>query len=264
MVKPTASEPVLSVVIPAYNEEVRIEPTLERVREYLVAWGRPAEVIVVDDGSRDRTPRVVEAEVSRYRSSGLSLRLLGDGTNRGKGASVRAGMLEAEGRVVLFSDADLSAPIEEAPKLVDQILSGAVAVAIGSRGLDKELIGVHQSAGRELAGRFFNLLMRAATGLPFKDTQCGFKAFRRDAARNIFSRVRIERFGFDVEVLYLARKLGYDVAEVPVVWNNVEGSKVSLLGGLNGYADLLRVRLNDLRGVYDETVAARSLSSLAK
>jgi glycosyltransferase involved in cell wall biosynthesis len=259
----TEIEPVLSVVIPAYNEEGRIEPTLERVRKFLEERGEAAEVLVVDDGSRDETPRVVEAEMTRYRASGLDLRLLGDGANHGKGAAVRTGMLAARGHVVLFSDADLSAPIEEAPKLVDPILAGSADIAIGSRGLDKSLIGVHQSAGREYAGRFFNLLMRTVTGMPFKDTQCGFKAFRRDAARNVFSRVRIERFGFDVEVLYLARKLGYEALEVPVVWNNVEGSKVSLMGGLNGYLDLLRVRWNDLRGRYDGKASARSISTIA-
>src|SRR4051794_21658369 len=129
------------------------------------------------------------------------------------------GMLAANGRVALFSDADLSAPIEEAPKLLDPILAGEAAVVLGSRGLDKTMIGVHQSAGRELAGRAFNVVMRLTTGLPFRDTQCGFKAFRRDASRAVFSRVRIDRFGFDVEALYIARKLGYAMREVPVVWN---------------------------------------------
>ena len=256
--------PVLSIVIPAFNEAARIEPTLERVREYLVARGESAEVLVVDDGSRDATPQIVEREGARYRASNIALRLLGDGRNHGKGASVRTGMLAAEGHVVLFSDADLSAPIEETPKLVEPILSGEVPVAIGSRGLDKSLIGVHQSAARELAGRSFNVLMRLMTGMPFRDTQCGFKAFRRDAARDVFSRLRIERFGFDVEALYLARKLGYEVREVPVVWNNVEGSKVSMLGGLNGYADILRVRINDLRGLYDGPVRVRSISSVVE
>jgi dolichyl-phosphate beta-glucosyltransferase len=131
---------------------------------------------------------------------------------------------------------------------------------LGSRGLDKSMIGVHQPAGRELAGRAFNLVMRVATGLPFKDTQCGFKAFRRDAARAVFSRVRIERFGFDVEALYVARKLGYATLEVPVVWNNVEGSKVSFASGLNGFLDIARVRLNDLRGLYNEAAVAAPAS----
>lgn len=259
------SAPDLSIVIPAYNEEKRIEPSLERVRTYLAGRGGSAEVIVVDDGSSDGTSRMVEVEMARYAASGIKLRLLGDGKNRGKGASVRAGVLAAEGRVILFTDADLSSPIEEAPKLVDPIVAGETAVAIGSRGLDSRTIGVHQSPMRELAGRTFNLCMRLVTGLPFKDTQCGFKAFRRDAARDVFSRVRIDRFGFDVEALYLARKLGYPTREVAVVWNHVEGTTVGLLGGIAAFADPLRVRINDARGLYASgAVAARSSASVAE
>jgi glycosyltransferase involved in cell wall biosynthesis len=263
-VEERATGPELSIVVPAYNEEGRIEPSLEQVRVWLVARGAPAEVLVVDDGSRDRTPRIVEREMARYTESGIPLRLLGDGANHGKGASVRTGMLEARGRVVLFTDADLSAPIEEAPKLVDPILAGDAAVVLGSRGIDKSMIGVHQPMGREMAGRAFNLVMRAATGLPFRDTQCGFKAFRRDAARAVFSRVRIERFGFDVEALFIARELGYRMLEVPVVWNNVEGSKVSLASGVNGFLDIARVRWNHLRGLYAEPAAGASVSSVAE
>ncbi len=262
--KEIATGPELSIVIPAYNEEGRIEPTLERIREWLVARGASAEVLVVDDGSKDATPRIVESEIARYAQADFSLRLLGDGANHGKGASVRTGMLEARGRVALFTDADLSSPIEEAPKLIDPILRGDVAVALGSRGIDKSMIGVHQPAGRELAGRAFNVVMRIATGLPYRDTQCGFKAFRRDAAHEVFSRVRIERFGFDVEALYVARKLGYTALEVPVRWNNVEGSKVSMLSGVNGFLDIARVRWNDLRGLYDEPTAAVAVSSAAE
>jgi glycosyltransferase involved in cell wall biosynthesis len=254
----------LSIVIPAYNEEGRIEPTLERIREWIEGAGVGAEVLVVDDGSRDRTPQIVESEAARYGASGISLRLLGDGRNHGKGASVRAGMLEARGRVALFPDADLSSPIEEAPKLVDPIVAGDAEVVLGSRGLDKSMIGVHQPLGRELAGRAFNLVMRTVTGLPFRDTQCGFKAFRRDAAHAVFSRVRIERFGFDVEALFIARELGYRMLEVPVVWNNVEGSKVSFASGINGFLDIARVRWNHLRGLYAEPATARSVSSVAE
>jgi glycosyltransferase involved in cell wall biosynthesis len=260
----SATGPELSIVIPAYNEERRIEPSLEAVRAWLVARGRPAEVLVVDDGSRDATPRIVEREAARYAESGISLRLLGDGKNHGKGASVRTGMLEARGRVALFTDADLSAPIEEAPKLVDPILAGGATIVLGSRGIDKSMIGVHQPAGRELAGRAFNVVMRLATGLPFRDTQCGFKAFRRDAARDVFSRVRIERFGFDVEALFVARELGYRMLEVPVVWNNVEGSKVSFASGINGFLDIARVRWNHMRGLYAEPAAGASVSSVAE
>jgi glycosyltransferase involved in cell wall biosynthesis len=255
-------EPVLSIVIPAYNEEKRIRPTLDRIHSYLTSWGQASEVVVVDDGSRDATRKVVEAEISRYEDAGIALRLLGDGKNRGKGASIRMGMLEAAGEVVLFSDADLSSPIEEAPKLVDPILAGKAAVVIGSRGIDYKMIGVHQSPLRELAGRTFNLTMRLVLGLPFKDTQCGFKAFRRDAARDVFSRVRVEGFGFDAEALFLARKFGYETREVPVVWNNVEGTKVSLLNGLKPFADLALIRSNDMRGLYGAATASKSAASI--
>jgi hypothetical protein len=252
----------VAVVVPAFNEQDSLGQVLARIPS--AVCGVETAVLVVDDGSRDATPRIVERETARYRESGIWLRLLGDGANHGKGASVRTGMLEARGRVALFTDADLSAPIEEAPKLIDPIRAGEAAVVIGSRGLDKSMIGVHQPAGRELAGRVFNLVMRLATGLPFKDTQCGFKAFRRDAAHDVFSRVRIERFGFDVEALFVARKLGYGMLEVPVVWNNVEGSKVSFASGINGFLDIARVRANDLRGLYNEPAAAPSVSSVAE
>lgn len=258
------SEPELSVVVPAYNEATRIEPTLEHIRTWLVEHEPSAEVLVVDDGSRDSTAEVVEREAPRYEASGLRLRLLGDGRNRGKGAAVRTGMLEARGRIALFTDADLSAPIEEAPKLLEPIRAGKVPIVIGSRGIDKSTIGVHQPLGREMAGRVFNLASRVVTGLAFKDMQCGFKAFRRDASHDIFSRIRIDRFGFDVEALFLARRLGYEVREVSVVWNNVEGSKVGLASGANGFVELVRIRLNDLRGLYETKSVEQPVSTTAK
>jgi dolichyl-phosphate beta-glucosyltransferase len=260
--KSSPQEPELSIVIPAYNEEQRIGPTLERIRAYISGSRWTTEVIVVDDGSSDGTARVVETEVPLFRESGMRLALVGDGINRGKGASVRIGMMTARGRVALFTDADLSAPIEEAPKLVEPIVAGETAVAIGSRGLDYGLIGTHQSKLREFAGRSFNRLMRLSVGLPFKDTQCGFKAFRRDAARDVFSRVRIDGFGFDVEALYLARKLGYETREIAVVWNHVDGTKVSMIGdSLTMFTDLLRVRWNDARGLYSGSQADSHVGS---
>jgi dolichyl-phosphate beta-glucosyltransferase len=256
--KERTTKPVLSVVIPAYNEAQRIEPSLERIRVYLASRDEPIEIVVVDDGSNDGTSAVVEREIPKFAESGLELRLLGDGKNHGKGSAVRVGMLAAKGDIVLFSDADLSAPIDELPKLVDPIRAGEVDIAIGSRALDRSLVGVHQSVAREVAGRVFNLLMRALTGMPFHDTQCGFKAFRAEAAREVFGRVLIERFGFDVEALYVARKFGYSIREVPVIWNNVEGSTVGLLSGINGYADVLRVRFNDIRGRYGRRNASKT------
>lgn len=210
------------------------------------------EVLVVDDGSGDGTARVVE-EFARSRPE---VRLLANARNRGKGYSVRHGMLKATGEWVLFTDSDLSAPIEEARKLFEAAQREGASIAIGSRALDRSLISVHQSWFRETAGRLFNLIMRALTGLPFHDTQCGFKLFEARAARDVFSRQRIERWGFDAEALFIARKLGYKTVEVPVRWSHAEGTKVRMLrDSLNMFIDLWRVRWNHLRGVYREPAA---------
>jgi hypothetical protein len=159
-------------------------------------------------------------------------------------------MKEARGEWRLFSDADLSAPIEELDKLCDAVDRGGVKVAIGSRALDRSLIGVHQPGFRETAGRFFNAVMRAAVGLHIADTQCGFKLFHKDAAEIAFSRQRLERFGFDVEILYIAKKHGFQIAEIPVRWNHAEGSKVGMLTGLHAFGELAQVRWNDAKGLY--------------
>lgn len=234
------------MVIPAFNEEARLPGTLDSVRAYCRSKPFACEVLVVDDGSRDGTAATVE----RIAASWEALRLLRNPGNRGKGYSVRHGMLEAKGELVLFSDADLSAPIEENDKLLDK-LAGGFDVAIGSRALRRGLIGVHQSRFREMAGQVFNLSIRLLTGLEFKDTQCGFKLFRRQAAQAIFSRQRLEGFGFDVEVLYLAGKLGFAVAEVPVRWNHAPGTKVSMVSdSLEMFTDLLRIRWWDWKGKY--------------
>lgn len=240
-------EPFLSIVIPAYNEEPRLPQTLELIRAYAARKSFAVEVLVVDDGSQDATA----AEAERAARSWPAVRLLRNPGNRGKGYSVRHGMLRAVGRLALFTDADLSAPIEEADRLLEALEAGHDA-AIGSRALRPELIAVHQAWMRETAGKTFNLLARALVGLPFRDTQCGFKLFRREAARAVFSRQRIDGFGFDVEVLYLARKLGYRVAEVPVRWSHVEGTKVRMLAdSARMFAGLLRIRWMDLNGKYN-------------
>ena len=237
----------ISIVIPAYNEAQRLPSTLARIIEYLDGSTFSfTEILVVDDGSRDRTVAVA----SEYAARRPGLRVLQNPGNRGKGYSVRHGMLEAEGDWALFTDADLSSPIEEVEKLFAAVEASGAQVAIGSRALDRSLVGVHQPAFREYAGRFFNLVMRLTTGLKFHDTQCGFKLFRKDAARAIFSRQRLERFGFDAEVLYIGKLLGFATAEVPVRWNDVAGSKVGTLAGLNGFVDLLRIRRNDWTGRY--------------
>jgi glycosyltransferase involved in cell wall biosynthesis len=200
----------------------------------------------VDDGSRDGTAAVAQ----QYASTHGRVRVLQNPGNRGKGYSVRHGMLEARGEWSLFSDADLSSPIEETGKLWAEAERTGADIVFGSRALDRSLIGVRQPAGREAMGRLFNLAMRAVTGLPYRDTQCGFKLFRSAAAREIFSRQLLDGFGFDVEVLFIAHRLGFRAVEVPVRWNNAEGTKVSLWRGFDAFVDPLRVRWNALRGRY--------------
>jgi glycosyltransferase involved in cell wall biosynthesis len=240
--------PSISIVIPAYNEERRLPATLGSILDYLGSRDWPQwEVVVVNDGSKDRTAAVA----AEFAAEHAGIRLLENPGNRGKGYSVRHGMLEAKGDWVLFTDSDLSAPIEELDKLMAAAREQGASVAIGSRALNRGLIQVHQSLFRETAGRVFNLLMRVATGLPFADTQCGFKLFERGAAQEIFRRQRIERWGFDAELLFIARRLGYKTIEVPVRWSHSEGTKVSMFGdSLNMFLDLLRIRRNQLRGLY--------------
>jgi dolichyl-phosphate beta-glucosyltransferase len=239
----------LSIVIPAYNEERRLPSTLDVVLAWLDATPyRDAEVLVVDDGSADGTAAVVE----RRAPEEPRLRLVRNPGNCGKGYAIRHGMLEAKGDWILFSDADLSAPIGELPKLLTAAQEQGAAIAIGSRALDRSLIGVHQSQWREMSGIVFNRLMRLITGLPFADTQCGFKLFRRDAARRVFPLQRLDGFSFDVEDLFVARTLGIPTIEVPVRWNNVEGTKVGLMQGIASFLDLLRIRWNWLQGHYTE------------
>ena len=235
--------PQLSIIIPAYNEAKRISRTLETIQKYIEgkSWG--AEVIVVNDGSSDETAAVVES----YRSQWKALRVIDNGGNRGKGFSVRNGALGAQGDVILFTDADLSAPITEAPKLIDPIVNGECDVTFGSRAVDRSLIGVHQSPFRETSGRIFNLFVQGLIGLPFKDTQCGFKAFRRSAAGPVFERQTIMGFGFDPEILYIAKKRGLRLREIPVRWDHVEGTTVRFLrDSCRMFLDLLRIRWNDL------------------
>ena len=237
----------ISIVIPAYNEQARLPETLRRVERYLQESGWDFhEILVVDDGSTDLT---ADAAIS-FASSNSNIRVLRNSENRGKGFSVRHGMLEARGEWRLFSDADLSTPIEELEKLWRAVAQGKDQVAIGSRAIDRSLIGIHQPGYRETLGRIFNLVMRIATGLPIADTQCGFKLFHRNVAEEVFPRQKQERFGFDAEVLYIAARRGYGIAEIPVRWNHVEGSKVGMLTGLHAFVELLGIRVNSLRGKY--------------
>jgi dolichyl-phosphate beta-glucosyltransferase len=232
----------ISIIIPAYNEEKRLPATLSTVLAYLKATSWEfTEIVVVDDGSRDAT-----AEIARQ----AGVRLLQNPGNRGKGYSVRHGMLDAKGDWLLFSDADLSTPFEELEKLWGAVERERAQAAIGSRDLDRSLVGVRQPLFREFGGRFFNVVIRLITGLPFHDTQCGFKLFEGAAAREIFKRQRVERFGFDVEVLFISQRLGYRTLEVPVRWNDVAGTKVKMLGALAAFLDPLKVRWNSMAGKY--------------
>jgi len=243
----TQAEVFLSVVIPAFNEAQRIPATLRQVTDYLESLGRSFEVVVVDDGSTDNTSSVVES-IGRETPG---VRLVRNSINSGKGAAVRGGMMKARGEYLLFTDADLSAPIGEAERLLRELDRGYDAV-IGSRALNRDWIGVHQSSFRETAGKLFNFVMRLLTGLDFTDTQCGFKAFRGSVARSIFAVQRIDGFGFDVEILYLARKFGYRSLEVPVHWDHSAATKVHpLRDGLRMVLDLFRIRWNDWRGKYE-------------
>jgi len=234
--------PSLSVVIPAYNEAQRLPATLARVRAYLRGLGREHEIVVVDDGSSDTTAQVA-------REAGEDVRLLRHAPNRGKGYAVRRGMLAATGERRLITDADLSTPIEELAKLEAEIERG-FDVAIGSRAVAGALIEVHQPAYREAVGRLFNRVVQALLLPGLSDTQCGFKLFTARAARAAFSVASLDGFSFDVEALYLARRLGLRIAEVPVIWRNDAATRVGLGGGAAAFADLVRIHLRARRGAY--------------
>jgi glycosyltransferase involved in cell wall biosynthesis len=246
------SHPLLSIVIPAYNEGARIDAALERVTSCITARGWDAEILVVDDGSKDNTAAIVQ----RWMQDNPRLHLVQNPGNKGKGYSVRNGLLQAAGEIVMFTDADLSAPMEEAELLIAALNDGA-DVAIGSRWMDRKRQTIHQPLYRQFFGRCFNWVTRAVMGLPFKDTQCGFKAFKRSAAQTIFRLQTIERWGFDPEILFIARKLKYVVREVPVTWGHDERSRMSYLkDGLKMLEDMAKIRANSLAGRYDEAIAA--------
>ncbi|HTU35861.1 MAG TPA: dolichyl-phosphate beta-glucosyltransferase [Candidatus Acidoferrum sp.] len=240
--------PDLSIVIPAYNEEKRLARTLARIEDYFSAKKLAAytfEILVVDDGSTDAT-----AAVAKEWSKRIPLRVVSNGENRGKGYSVRAGMLEARGRIGLFTDADLSSPIQECAKLVSAIAAGN-DVAIGSRAVDRSLIEQHQSPFREIAGMIFNAFVRLFTLLPFSDTQCGFKAFVLEPSRVVFEQQRIEGFGFDPEILFIAKRHGLRMTEVPVRWAHDPATKVHVIrDSFLMFFDLLYIRWNWLLGRY--------------
>jgi glycosyltransferase involved in cell wall biosynthesis len=235
-----------SFVIPAYNESVRIRPTLDALLRHAREQNWDAEILVVNDGSSDDTAQIVR----EYGTVHPQVLLLENPGNRGKGYSVRNGMLHARGGICLFTDADLSSPITEAQKLFDAIDRGA-DIAIGSRWLRAELQTERQPLYRQAFGRIFNLVLRVILGLRFADTQCGFKAFRRDAAQRIFPLQKIERWGFDPEILFLARRAGLQVEEVPVLWAHSEGTRLHpFRDGFRMFLEVLRIRWNAINGEY--------------
>ena len=235
-----------SFVVPAYNESERLSVSLPKVLDYILQQHLSAEIIVVNDGSRDDTADVVR----RFMRLNPDVRLVENPGNRGKGYSVRNGMLRARGDIVMFTDADLSSPIYEAGKLFAAIEQGA-DVAIGSRWLRAELQTERQPWYRQLYGRLFNLGLRLVLGLKYRDTQCGFKAFTRAAAQTIFTRQHVERWGFDPELLFLADKFKLRTVEVPVEWAHDHRSKISpLRDGIRMGVEMLSVRWNDLKGRY--------------
>jgi dolichyl-phosphate beta-glucosyltransferase len=241
--------PTYSIVLPAYNESERIAATIERIFTFAEQHAWQTEIIVVNDGSSDDTAEVV-AQCAATRPG---VRLLQNPGNRGKGYSVRHGMLQAQGEILLFSDADLSSPIAEAGKLFAAIAAGA-DVAIGSRWVKTELQLRRQPLYRQLLGRVFNLALRLILGLRFQDTQCGFKAFTRRAAHLLFPLQKIERWGFDPELLYLAKRLHLRVEEVPVAWAHREGTRINpLRDGMRMFVEMLEIRWNGLRGEYRAT-----------
>jgi dolichyl-phosphate beta-glucosyltransferase len=254
------SYPQYSIVIPAYNEAARIPATLDAVVACIRSRGWSAEVIVVDDGSRDATAEVVRA----FAAGAPEVRLLQNSGNRGKGFSVRNGLLRALGEIVMFTDADLSAPIEEAERLFAAIAQGA-DIAIGSRWLERSRQTIRQPFYRRFFGRCFNGVTRAVMGLSFADTQCGFKAFTRAAAQTVSQLQTIDRWGFDPEILFIALKRGYRIEEVPVSWAHDERTRISYLkDGIRMLQDIAIVRWNALRGRYGRQIEPVHRATLVK
>ena len=240
-----SSPPKVSIVVPAFNEAVRIGESLQRIETFLKGMPWNAEVIVVDDGSRDDTSLMV----NRMQFPGLHL--IRNETNHGKGFAVKAGVLSAKGNYVLFTDADLSAPIDELAKLLSAAEEQQADIVIGSRAVDRSFIEKHQSPGREIGGMVFNLMVRIILALRIHDTQCGFKLFRRANTLPVFEKMTITGFGFDPELLFLASRARLKILEVPVRWSHAEGSKIRFMrDSMRMFSDLLRIRWNQISGRY--------------
>lgn len=241
------NRPPLAVIVPAFNEAQRLTDNLLTLLGYLQSYRPDAELIVVDDGSADGTAQVA-AELFARRPD-VAARVVRYAENRGKGHAVRAGLLAAQAPIALFSDADLSTPISELQRIIEPIESGPYDIVLGSRALNRSLIGRRQPWRREQGGKVFNAIVRLTTGLPFSDTQCGFKAFRMETARPIIEQAQIDSFGFDVELLFLAQRAGLRMLEVPVRWDHYEGSKVRIIrDSLRMFSEVVRLRTRIARG----------------
>src|ERR1051325_2727181 len=257
--------PKLSIIVPAFNEGARLGKSLDKIIGYLNDRRDQSELIVVDDGSTDETAAVAKEKLRD--SATVTTRLIRYEDNRGKGYAVRLGLGEAKGNVALFSDADLSTPITEAGKLVDPIRFGEADLTFGSRALDRRLIGVHQPWRREQGGRVFNLIVRLATGLPFWDTQCGFKAFRMSVCRPLIEAAQIDRFGFDVELIYLAHLARLRLREIPVRWDHSAGGPLDVSGNYSRDSvrminEVRRIRRAAAAGDYSEAISAARTAAM--
>ena len=243
-------KPTLSSVIPAFDEQDRLGSSIRKVLEFIKSEKLNAELIVVDDGSRDKTAQTAEKTFAEF--PGMRTKAIRYEQNRGKGYAVKTGLLAAEANIALFSDADLSTPISELPKLVEPIQKGDYDVTFGSRALDRSLIGVHQPWRREQGGKVFNLIVRTLTRLPFWDTQCGFKAFDMKKFRPLLDLMQIDRFGFDVEFLFVADFHGLRLKEIPVRWNHDERTKVNVFrDSQRMFNEVRQIRKNAKKGVYN-------------
>jgi glycosyltransferase involved in cell wall biosynthesis len=259
--------PKLSIVIPAFNESARLGGSLKKILQYLNERREAAELIVVDDGSTDATSAVADEAM---RDAGrVATRLIRYEPNRGKGYAVRLGLLAANANMALFSDADLSTPVTETPRLIEPIQTGECDLTFGSRALDRRLIGVHQPWRREQGGRVFNLIVRLATALPFWDTQCGFKAFRMSVCRPLLEAAQIDRFGFDVELIYLAHLAQLRLREIPVRWDHTAGGPLDASANysrdsLRMINEVRRIRREVERGTYSEAISAARTAAMVE
>lgn len=245
---------LISIIIPAFEESARLGDSIRQILSFIKDEKLNAELIIVDDGSKDDTTAVAKKVCAEFPE--LETKVIRYEKNRGKGFAVKTGLLEARGEVALFSDADLSTPIGELPKLVEPIQAGEYDVTFGSRALDRSLIGTHQPWRREQGGKVFNLIVRTLTGLPFWDTQCGFKAFRMSKFRPLLDLMTVDRFGFDVEFLYVAYFKGLRLKEIPVRWDHCDGTKVSVFRDSQRMFNEVRlIRKNAKRGVYGSKVS---------